>query len=107
MKYAKELAAQLKALPWWVRVACIDYRAWKKKTKTNSWKASLLWDCCKCEAFSRYHSVNKINLKTMYKVCKRLEKRYGVESMRFYYQVQKSRMFKFMGSYTEMLISTT
>jgi hypothetical protein len=117
MKYAKELDATLRSLPWYIRPSFISYRAWKKWNFADetSWKESLMRDCAKCDRLYRItrlrYSNNtetlnqyaEINKRTLYKICKRLQKRYDVDSLRFYRLIIKGEMFHFLGTYSDVI----
>lgn len=84
MKYAKKLDEILSRYPWYVRIRCISYRKWKKHVPVN-WKFWLLFDFLKTPK-----SLLSINLETLYKICKRLAKRFGLDSLEFYTRVSKT-----------------
>ncbi len=85
MKYAKKLDEILSRYPWYLRVRCISYRKWKKFTPTKNWRLWLLWDFLKSPK-----RLFDLNLMTLYKICKRIEKRFGVEGMVFFTRVSKT-----------------
>lgn len=106
MKYGKELAEKMKVLPWHVRRCSIDYKAWKRWhcCCNGDWETMLLWDCCKCDIIAtRSSEVNQMNVKTFYKVCKRLQKKYELPAMEFYVRVVKSNRFKFIGPFHDFI----
>jgi hypothetical protein len=83
MKYAKELDEVIESHPFHERIFLIKYRSWKKKNFLNRLYLS----------FKLYMTPKKlldINLKTMYKLCKRFEKR-GLENdaKHFYTMISK------------------
>lgn len=84
MKYAKRLDEILCQYPWYIRIRCISYRKWKKSVPEN-WKFWLLFDFLKSPS-----SLLSVNLETLYKICKRLAKRFGLESLEFYRRVSKT-----------------
>ena len=78
MKYAKDLDKVIKTLPFHERIFIIKYRSWKKmKTPNMSY--------LKFKLFMTPKKLLDINLKTMYKLCKRLEKRHIVEDAKHFY----------------------
>lgn len=85
MKYAKKLDEILSRYPWYVRIRCISYRKWKKFTPSKNWKLWLVFDL-----FKSPRELLSLNLQTLYKICKRLAKRFGLESMEFYTRVSKT-----------------
>ena len=93
MKYAKELDKILSQYSWYDRLVCISYRKWKKKKPTDLWKLSLLF-----EFLMTPKRLIELNLKTLYKICKRFEKRFGIEARCFYTRV--SKMFSHRASET-------
>ena len=82
MKYAKELDK----LPFTDRIMCVSYRKWKKvKEPGKYWK----W-CLFLEFMMTPMRLIDTNIKTLYKICKRFEKRFGVTDARdFYTRVSK------------------
>lgn len=82
MKYAKELDK----LPLSDRVRCVSYRKWKKvKDPGRFWKWRLF-----LEFMSTPTSLMDTNMKTLYKICKRFEKRFGLTDARdFFTRVSK------------------
>ncbi len=84
MKYAKKLDEILSRYPWYLRFRCISYRKWKKCVP-NNWRLWLLWDFLKSPK-----CLFELNLMTLYKICKRLAKRLGLDSMEFYTRVSKT-----------------
>lgn len=108
MKYGKELGIKLRVLPWYVRMMCIDYKLWKKMPLhcCGGWIHKLMWDCYKCETLNKTYAndtINKMNVQTLYKVCKRLQKRYDIPAMMVYTRILKSNQFKFIGEYKEFI----
>lgn len=94
MKYGKVLVEELRAVPARIRVFCVSYKWWKRWTPgCSNWKLSLLNDAfwasfCPSELWNT-------NMKTLYKVCKRLNKRFGLPTMEFYTWLTKSDLFTF------------
>jgi hypothetical protein len=82
MKYAKELDK----LPLTDRIMCVSYRKWKKvKAPGKYWKMRLF-----LEFMMTPMRLIDTNMKTLYKICKRFEKRYSVTDERdFYTRVSK------------------
>ena len=82
MKYAKELDK----LPLSDRVLCVSYRKWKKVREPGiHWKWRLLLDFMLTPT-----RLLDTNLKTLYKICKRFEKRFGITDAReFFTRVSK------------------
>lgn len=86
MKYAKELDNVVSCSSFIDRVFLISYRKWKKiKSLKKNWKTWLLIDIL----FTPKHLLDT-NLKTLYKICKRFEKRKLCDdSISFYTRVSK------------------
>ena len=86
MKYAKELNSVMKKHPIHERIFLINYKNWKKvKNPGSFWKARLA-----LQMFMTPKKLMDINLKTMYKLCKRFEKRkIENDSKNFYTMVSK------------------
>ena len=82
MKYAKELDK----LPPADQRMCISYRKWKKvKDPGRYWKWRLYLDF-----MMRPTCHMDTNMKTLYKICKRFEKRFGISDARdFFTRVSK------------------
>lgn len=78
MKYAKELDS----IPLYKRIGCICYRRWKRLGPIKHWKVFLLLEFLMrpCE----------INVKTLYKICKRFKKRFGIDTDLFFTRVSKT-----------------
>lgn len=81
MKYSKEVAG----LPWYTRMWCISYKKWKKKGPSDHWELWLLLDFICTPWYTR-----DTNLKTVYKICKRFEKRFGVDAIPFYRRLSRT-----------------
>lgn len=79
MKYAKEIGSY----PWYKRAMCISYKKWKKRGPVDGWEYMLFFD------FIFTPMYKDINLKTVYKICKRFEKRYSIDAMSFYTRFSK------------------
>lgn len=78
MKYAKELDRILRGLPFVDRIRCISYRKWKKVSEPGRyWKLRVVLDLLMTPA-----RLVHVNLLTLYKICKRFEKRFGVPGAR-------------------------
>lgn len=60
-------------------------------------------DCYMCDVIKSSDDINKFNVETLYKVCKRLEKRWGISSMEFYRRIVKGGVFKFVGTYYDFI----
>ena len=80
MKYAKKLDDILSKYPWYVRIRCISYRKWKKMKLPKNWRLCLIIDFMKAPK----HLID-ITLQTLYKICKRIQKRFKVNSLDFFY----------------------
>lgn len=81
MKYAKELDRILCGYPALDRVRCVSYRKWKKvKDPGRYWKLQMV-----LELIIAPVRLLHVNLKTLYKICKRFEKRFGVPDARDFY----------------------
>lgn len=78
MKYARELDS----LPLHKRLGCICYRRWKKLGPIRHWKVFLGLEFLlrPCET----------NVKTLYKICKRFNKRFGTETDEFFTRLTKT-----------------
>lgn len=82
MKYSKELDSEH---PMYERTFClISYRKWKRIKPGRFWKFRLITELA---LYPRTYM--ETNLKTAYKICKRYEKRYGVDGRDFYTMVSK------------------
>ena len=106
MKYNKILSSMLNGYSKTIRNKCVNYKQWKQRItywKHNkivplNWKNMLTSECkrlerylhpstclkCFCGAADDIHTLSVINSMTMYKVCKKLEKKVGVPSMSFF-----------------------
>lgn len=81
MKYAKELDRILSGYSWFTRRMCVSYKKWKKKRYIGHyWRWELL-----TEFLLSPKSLVETNLKTLYKICKRLHKRFSIEGTREFY----------------------
>lgn len=85
MKYAKELDNVIHNVPLHERIFIISYRRWKKLKNPGRWWRTLLI----IDILMTPKKLLDINIKTMYKICKRLEKRFGLEANEFYNRVSK------------------
>lgn len=94
MKYGKLLVEELKLVPIRLRILCISYKKWKRwYPGCSDWRFSLLKDAFWASLCPR--ELWDTNMKTLYKICKRLHKRFGIPSMEFYTWLVKSDLFKF------------
>lgn len=80
MKYAKELDGVMQCCSLCDRPLLISYRKWKKRTPNVFWKFLLLLSIL----LTPKHLLD-INLKTMYKICKRYEKKHHICDARCFY----------------------
>ena len=86
MKYAKELDQVIGTVPIHERVFLIPYRRWKKTRRPGKWwQIRLVIDILLTPK-----KFIEINIKTLYKICKRLQKRFGIETYEFYNRVSKT-----------------
>jgi hypothetical protein len=83
MKYAKELDKILHDMNPWDRVFCINYKSWKSRFDKN-WRVSIFIRLCMTPA-----KFMSLNIKTVYKICKRIQKRFGVQTQDFFNMVSK------------------
>jgi hypothetical protein len=111
MKYSKRLANELQAYPQYIRERCLSYKTWKKDIKRypyciyGCWKNKLLRECKKLDAFlfppyetldpKMVYEMCKINLNTLYKICKRLDKKLGVKAYNYYCMLLDNNNFRF------------
>ena len=96
MKYGKQLVEELRSVPLRFKVLCISYKRWKSwHPGCTNWKVSLLADAFLASLCPK--ELWDTNMKTLYKICKRLNKRFGVSSMDFYTWIVRSDLFKFTG----------
>lgn len=103
MKYAKELDNKLKSYSFLIKLTCISYRKWKKKKKLNNdWIRELYYDCVKAELAPK--ELYETNMKTLFKICKRLEKKFNVEAKQYYNKLVRTNLFKFTANARETLI---
>jgi hypothetical protein len=79
MKYAKELDLTMKNFPLHERIFLISYRKWKKIRPGPFWKARLA-----VEVFISPVKLLDVNLKTVYKLCKRFEKRFDLHDAKWF-----------------------
>ena len=84
MKYAKELDQVIHSVPLHERIFLISYRRWKKVKPGRWWQTRLFIDILLTPK-----NLIEINIKTLYKICKRLEKRFGISTNEFYNRVSK------------------
>lgn len=82
MKYAKELDSVIRETSLMERVFIISYRKWKrvKFLKGQNWKVHMFLKIL----FSPRHLL-ETNIKTLYKLCKRFQKRKICEDSNFFY----------------------
>lgn len=86
MKYNQELMSKLKSLPMCDRIRCISYKAWKKISDPGTtWRIKLFIQF----VTSPKHLI-ELNIKTVYKICKRLRKRFGLETNEYFTWISKS-----------------
>ena len=86
MKYNRELIACLSNLPMCDRVRCVSYKSWKKLPSPGLfWRLRLLIEFI----MSPRHLI-ELNIKTVYKICKRLKKRFGEETGEFFTRLSKT-----------------
>lgn len=104
MKYGKELKNILSKYTILIRNLCISYKKWKKWKPLcgYNWKLGIMIDCIKANYAPK--ELYDINLKTLYKVCKRLQKRYDIPSMEYYNYITKIGIFKFTSVAKETFI---
>lgn len=113
MKYSKRLANELQAYPSYIRERCLSYKTWKKDIKRypyymyGCWKNKVLRECKKLDVFlfpplphetldtKIVHDLCKINLNTLYKICKRLDKKLGVKAVNYYCTLLNNNIFRF------------
>jgi hypothetical protein len=95
MKYGKELKNILSKYNPFIQNLCISYKKWKKwRPKCNyNWKYEIFMDCIKANYSPK--ELWDINLKTLYKICKRLNKKYNIDTENYYIYIVKSSLFKF------------
>lgn len=84
MKYNKELMTQLESLPLYDRIRCISYKTWKRIWPTH-WRVRLLVEFL----MSPRHLID-LNIKTVYKICKRIKKKFGEETADYFNWISKS-----------------
>lgn len=84
MKYAKELDKVIHNVPMYERLFLISYRRWKKVKPGKWWQIRLAIDILLTPK-----SLIEINIKTLYKICKRIQKRFGIETNEFYTRISK------------------
>lgn len=83
MKYSKELLGNHHV---YERTFClISYKKWKKIRPGRFWKYRLV-----SELVMYPRSYMDTNIKTVYKICKRFQKRYGLHTNDFYTRISKS-----------------
>lgn len=89
MKYSKELNQTLKTINTFDRIFIIHYKKWKKMKNLNkNWKFELLLKIL----FTPKHLLD-INLKTLYKICKRFQKRNLCDDSNFFYIMISKRYY--------------
>ena len=102
MKYAKILAQQLSEFDNGIRNNCLNYKKWKKLIKYDgdylrrNWERRLNSECKAIDRllFTKYNCIfiskeshYKLclyNLNTLYKICKKIEKKLGTNAMDTY-----------------------
>jgi len=131
MKYKKFLDDKLSIYPIEVRKYCIPYKYWKTKINNHPafvkvfWKALLHRQCKRLDRFlssSNYdncltninnHNINNIihetlciiNIDTLYKICKKIEKRIHVPALDYFFKdLCKKNAYKFLEASNETLI---
>ena len=125
MKYSHILAKQLSKYEISIRKISFDYKKWKKLIKYDSefiatnWKKRLNYDCKRIDAFlfTKYPClcnynidpyINKelcyINMNTLYKICKKLDKKLKINAMDYYNHILKKNKYKFTYMSHETLI---
>ena len=123
MKYAHVLNKQLIKYAPYIQKKCLNYKYWKKSIKTNSeyvilyWKTMIHEQCKKLDKFlfksnnviisilntcisnnlntSLIDTISCINLNTLYKICKKLQKKLSLNSLEFLNDIIKERRYKF------------
>lgn len=134
MKYSKRLAEQLGSYPPYIRRNCLQYKKWKKDIKTHPyymtgcWKNKLVRECKKLDTLlypcqnRQFHfptcsvvhtepidprivrELCKINTDTMYKICKRLDKKLGINAFDYYCTLLRRNVFNFTHVSHETLV---
>lgn len=102
MKYAKELREVLRAYPLYVQQLCISYKKWKQTRLDSLWRTRLYLECLKANLAPR--ELWDTNVKTLYKICKRLQKKYDVPAKEYYYNLVRTSRFRFTYQARETLL---
>ncbi len=85
MKYAKELDQVIHTVPIHERLFLISYRRWKKTKNPGKWWKTKLF----IEILLTPKKLLDINIKTLYKICKRIQKKFGIDTNEFYNRISK------------------
>ena len=124
MKYSKILGEQLSEFNNSIRNKCLSYKKWKKLIKYDSKYIKNKWERrinSECKAIDRFlftkrnclfgYNINTdihrklclINLNTLYKICKKLEKKLNVNSMDIYNNIKFKYKFTYISQETLVL----
>lgn len=117
MKYAHALTKQLSKYDPYINKLCLQYKPWKKLIKYSpeytliNWKKNIINECknvdnllyCnKCKCFLNKKLDNNIiehlcfiNVNTLYKICKKLQKKLNINALEYLDEIIKTRKFKF------------
>jgi len=124
MKYKKFLEEKLSIYPLNVRKYCIPYKYWKLKIKHHPefvrifWKLLIHRQCKRLDKFlaSEYSGANRnklidyenlclINIDTLYKICKKIEKKIGLPALDFFFKgLCRRNTYKFLEASNETLV---
>ena len=122
MKFGRYWKTEVAKLPWILAKSCISYKKYKKNTNTKI--AEIESECSAVDlVFKKYYhrlsnktcffsSVSKdelrqfadLNSMCLYKICKRLAKRYGIDTMTWLEHARSAHLYDFLsGSKTASL----